>query len=164
MQRIASETSEGRKQVAGERRRAIRALLEQEPIATQEELLTRLSEAGFDVTQSSVSRDLRALGVAKQGGVYVAGAPGRTLAGSGVALPMLASAVISITPAGRNLIVVHTPSGLASALCRAIDEARWPEIVGSIAGDDTIFLACKGSSDQARLLALLHAASEEAAP
>ena len=157
-------TTPGRRNGAGERRRAIRVLLEQASIATQDELLERLAAAGHAVTQSSVSRDLRALGVAKVGGLYVAGAPTPTLAGSGVDLPLLASAVLSVAAAGRHLIVVRTPSGLASALCKAIDEARWPEIVGTIAGDDTIFLACKGASDQARLLTLLHAAAEESLP
>lgn len=164
MQGREETTTQGKLAEAGARRRAIKALLEQESIATQEELLERLAGQGFEVTQSSVSRDLRALGVAKQGGVYVVGAPAPTLAGSGVALPLLASAVVSVVPVGRHLVVVRTPSGLASALCRAIDEARWPEIVGSLAGDDTIFLACKGGSDQARLLALLHAATDEGTP
>jgi transcriptional regulator of arginine metabolism len=148
----------------GDRRRAIRELIARESIATQHDLLLRLVAAGFDVTQSSVSRDLRALGAAKQGGVYVVGTPGPSLAGGGVALSLLASAVLSVGTAGRNLVIVRTPSGLASALCRAIDEARWPEVVGSLAGDDTIFLACKRSSDQARLLSLLRAAHDEAQP
>jgi transcriptional regulator of arginine metabolism len=164
VQREAGIAPTGRQQGVGERRRAIRALLEHACISTQEELLERLAAEGFEVTQSSVSRDLRALGVAKRGGAYVIGAGERTLAESGVPLPLLASAVLAVGAAGRNLVVVHTPAGLASALCRAIDEARWPEVVGTIAGNDTIFLACKGGADQARLLALLDAAAREVAP
>ncbi|WP_394824051.1 arginine repressor [Pendulispora albinea] len=126
------------------RREAIRNLIRTEQIGTQEELRERIAELGFDVTQATLSRDLarlRARRVTLAGGgmVYeIEGFPATT-AGDGD-LERVRDMVTSVL-AGDTLVVVHTLPGAASAVARALDGAKLPELLGTIAGDDTIFLA-----------------------
>lgn len=120
-----------------ERQQAIINLIKSNRIATQEQLTKSLSDGGFDATQSSVSRDLDELGIVKSGGFY--------------ALPQNKNArygFIGLETAGENLIVVRCESGLASAVAVQIDRAKIVEIVGTIAGDDTIFIAVKNAKAQ----------------
>jgi transcriptional regulator of arginine metabolism len=124
------------------RHQVILELIAATPIARQDELVSLLSEKGFNVTQASVSRDLEKLGVVKVNGRYVRQTAGR----SG------AFGRISINEAGDNLIVIKCGSGLASAAAVRIDSAAIPEIVGTIAGDDTIFIAVRGAKEQARVI------------
>lgn len=144
-----------------ERQRAILAILDAESIASQEQLVRRLKRRGFRVTQSSVSRDLSDLGVAKVEGRYV---PIERLAGAsaglgsdspGGRLAEIAPFVESVAAAGPHLLVVRTPPGGASPVGIAIDAARWPEVVGTVAGDDTLFIATAGRAPQARVEARL---------
>jgi len=135
------------------RRRALLALVESRAVGSQEELAALLAARGFPATQSSVSRDLRALGVSKVQGVYARDPRSEEV----LPMPLVAAGMHAVAPAGPHLVVVHTASGLASAVCAAIDEARWPEVVGTLAGNDTIFCACRGRAEQARLLARLRA-------
>lgn len=121
------------------RQRVIRDLIRKSDISTQEELSERLAKAGFSVTQSSVSRDLEQIGIVKVNGIY--------------ALPELSVntqrfGLLSLETAGDNLIVADCESGLASAVAVRIDNAKLPELVGTIAGDDTIFIAVKNSKAQ----------------
>jgi transcriptional regulator of arginine metabolism len=149
-----------------ERQDAIRAILEAEAVESQEQLVRRLKRRGFRVTQSSVSRDLAELGVAKVDGHYVAlerlaesAAPGRNGAATAAVASERLAAVVSflreIAPAGPHLLVVKTPPGAASPVGIAIDAARWPEVVGTVAGDDTLFIATAGRAPQARVEARL---------
>ena len=149
-----------------ERQDAIRAILEAEAVESQEQLVRRLKRRGFRVTQSSVSRDLAELGVAKVDGHYVAlerlaeaAAPGRHGAAPAAVASERLAAVVSflreIAPAGPHLLVVKTPPGAASPVGIAIDAARWPEVVGTVAGDDTLFIATPGRAAQARVEARL---------
>jgi len=108
-------------------------------VSTQEELNSLLEESGFFVNQSSISRDLDELGIVKVNGFY--------------SLPMLRPAsnafgVSSLDTAGDNLVVARCEPGLAAAAAVAIDRAKIPEIVGTIAGDDTIFVAVKDRNAQ----------------
>ena len=103
------------------------------PVAKQEELARLLTARGFSVTQASVSRDLERLGVVKANGRYVSVRP--TNGDSGAFGP------VTFNEAGDNLIVINCGSGLASAAAVRIDAGAIPEIVGTIAGDDTIFVA-----------------------
>jgi transcriptional regulator of arginine metabolism len=149
-----------------ERQDAIRAILDAEAVESQEQLVRRLKRRGFRVTQSSVSRDLAELGVAKVDGRYVAlerlaeaAAPGRP---GGLPAPSpgdrraaVASFMREVAPAGPHLLVVRTPPGGASPVGIAIDAARWPEVVGTVAGDDTLFIATPGRAAQARVEARL---------
>jgi transcriptional regulator of arginine metabolism len=116
------------------RQQTILNLIRAKNISTQEELTTLLSEDGFSVTQSSVSRDLEQLGIIKINGFY--------------ALPQISEGIqkfglLSLETTGETLIVAKCDSGLASAVAVKIDSAKIAEIVGTIAGDDTIFIAVK---------------------
>jgi transcriptional regulator of arginine metabolism len=144
------------------RQRAILSILRRSPVRRQEELVARLAERGFEVTQSSVSRDLRDLGVAKAGGRYLppAGAQEREEIDAEIA-----QFVRAARPAGAHLTVLLTRTGAAQRVGIELDRAGWPEIVGTVAGDDTIFVATPGAREQSRLLhrlnALLAAAAAE---
>ena len=124
-------------------------LIRQYEIDTQEELAVRLNEAGFKVTQATVSRDIRALKMTK-----VAGSNGKSryailenhspdILGDKYAR-ILKDAVLSMD-SGQNIVVVKTISGMAMAAAAALDAMKWPEILGCIAGDDTIMCAAKNT-------------------
>ena len=133
-----------------ERRRAIAAILRERPVATQGELVRVLRELGFDATQSSVSRDLRILGAAKEAEGYRLRDDPRTAA-PGDAFAEVAGFVRAVKRAGANLVVVQTGIGAAQRVAVALDRSRWPEIVGTLSGDDTIFVATAGAAASARL-------------
>ena len=114
----------------------------------QDELVKVLKKQGFDATQSSVSRDLRELGVAKAGDRYILPADGAVDANPFAAV---AQFVHSVRTAGTSLTVIKTASGHAQSVTVAIDEASWPEVVGTISGDDTIFIATEDGRDQRKL-------------
>lgn len=126
-----------------ERHQTILDLIGAMRIGRQDELVKALADRGFTVTQASVSRDLDELGIVKVNGAYSQPQP-RT---SGLGLSL-----ISVESAGPNLIVVKTASGLASAMAVRIDAAKLPEIVGTIAGDDTIFIAVPGEKEQRKVI------------
>ena len=98
-----------------------------------------LADRGYTVTQASVSRDLDELGVVKLNGAYAQ--PQRNMDGLGIGL-------LSVEAAGPNMVVVKTVPGLASATTVRIDAAKLPGIVGTIAGEDTIFIAVEGENKQ----------------
>ena len=116
-------------------------LIHQYDIDTQEELASRLNEAGFKVTQATVSRDIRALKLTK-----VAGKDGKSRYESGslgeIYTRVLEDTLLSID-VGQNIIVIKTVSGMAMGVAAALDALKWPEILGCIAGDDTIMCAAK---------------------
>jgi transcriptional regulator of arginine metabolism len=114
-------------------------LINGERIASQAELAARLRAQNVAVTQASISRDLDELGVIKSAGVYTL--PSKPRGGELFGLK-------SIETSGDCMIVVKCDSGLASAAAVKIDAARIPEILGTIAGDDTIFAAVKEARDQ----------------
>jgi len=126
-----------------DRHQAILELITARPVGRQNELARLLTDLGFSVTQASVSRDLEKLSVAKVNGRYVRQDLG---AFSGSFGP------ISFRDAGENLIVIKCGSGLASAAAVRIDAAAIAEIVGTIAGDDTIFVAVAGEKEKTRAL------------
>jgi transcriptional regulator of arginine metabolism len=107
-------------------------LIQVRRITTQQELMRLLEQAGFPATQSSVSRDLEELGVVKQRGFYIVP---QTADGAS------ARGLISLAPAGDFMLVARCEPGLASAVAVEIDRAKLVEIAGTIAGEDTIFIA-----------------------
>src|ERR1700736_6065254 len=114
------------------------ALLKARRIATQGEIARYLRRHGIEATQSSVSRDLEELGVIKRRGFYT--------------LPKLNGAprplgLVSLEPAGDVLIVARCEAGLASGVAVAIDRASIPEIAGTLAGEDTVFVAIREAKD-----------------
>lgn len=119
-----------------ERLDALRAIISAREIHKQEELVTALQAAGFSVTQSSVSRDLTEIGAHKVGGIYAIERD-----------PTLA-AILTASPAGPNLLVLKTLIGAAQRVAYTIDAAGLPEIVGTVAGDDTIFIATTSAKAQ----------------
>lgn len=132
------------------RQREILALLAARRVARQEELVELLHARGFAATQSSVSRDLRDLGVARVAGRYLPPlSEGRT---EEAKLNGIATFVRNAKPAGPHLTVVVTTVGAAQPVASALDRAAWPEVVGTVAGDDTIFIATAGKREQKRFL------------
>jgi transcriptional regulator of arginine metabolism len=112
-----------------------------------------LGKAGFPATQSSVSRDLRELGVAKRGDRYVLPEESAPVLDD---FSTVSRFVRGIRPAGPNLIVVRTTAGAAQSVAIVLDRADWPEAAGTLSGDDTIFVATANAAAQRRLLARLH--------
>ena len=121
-----------------ERQQTILSLIQAKPIGTQEDLRTLLERSGVAATQSSVSRDLEELGIVKQHGLYtLPRANGTSVRG-----------LLSLDQAGDSLIIARTLPGLASAVAVEIDAAKLPEVVGTIAGEDTIFIAVRDAKAQ----------------
>ena len=120
------------------RQQKILGLIQAKPIGTQQELRALLERTGVAATQSSVSRDLEELGIVKHHGHYT--------------VPRLQSTpvrgLLSLDRAGDNLIVARTEPGLASAAAVTIDGAAIAEIVGTLAGEDTIFIAVPDAKAQ----------------
>ena len=119
-------------------------LIRQYEIDTQEELAARLNEAGFKVTQATVSRDIRALKVAGSNGKsrYAILEEHTPDVLSDKYSRVLKDAVIAMN-IGQNIVVVKTIPGMAMAAAAALDAMKWPEILGCIAGDDTIMLVVR---------------------
>lgn len=126
-------------------------LISARPIQTQEELAEALAAEGWAVTQSSVSRDIAALKLVKVDGAYqrqarIAAAPEHPDE------RRIAEGVLTMELAGEALVVLHTPTGEANRVAVALDRLAWSDIVGTIAGDDTIFLAVKDRAAQQRVV------------
>ena len=136
-----------------ERRGAITRILRRGIVHRQSELVSLLKRDGYDVTQSSVSRDLRGLGVLKAGGRYVM--PPDEITRANGDFGTLAQFVRGVRTAGPCLTVLRTTIGAAQSVAVAIDKAEWPEVVGTISGDDTIFIATERETAQSKLLARL---------
>jgi transcriptional regulator of arginine metabolism len=135
------------------RRETLRRIITGSPVGRQQDLVRLLGKAGYPATQSSVSRDLRELGVAKRGDRYVLPDERAPVVDDFAAV---ARFVRSIKPAGPNLAVIRTTVGSAQSVAIVLDRADWPEVVGTLSGDDTIFIATSGAAPQRRLLARLH--------
>jgi transcriptional regulator of arginine metabolism len=133
------------------RQRAILQSLKQETFASQDDLQRTLRKRGFKVGQATLSRDIRDLNLSKTSHGY---ALPNGENGAGVALPpvsrLVREFVLDIRSA-QNLLVVKTIVGSAQPVAAALDEADWPEIVGTIAGDDTILIVCPDKEDGRKL-------------
>jgi transcriptional regulator of arginine metabolism len=140
-------------EIRHQRRRAIVRLLTEKTIERQSELVALLRAEGFPATQSSVSRDLRDMGAAKLKQGY--SLPDSLANGNGDSLQTIAEFVRDIRAAGSNLLVVTTAIGAAQRVAVTLDRISWPEIVGTLSGDDTIFIATATSLQQRRLRARL---------
>jgi len=128
------------------RQSAIRQLVEQESVHSQEVLRQRLFRMGFDVTQATLSRDIKELGLVKRssdGAYQTAGPDSSSPVAAVVALSRALSEFQLSADVAQHLVVVKTGPGQAQLLGLAIDRARLPEVVGTIAGDDTILVICR---------------------
>ncbi len=130
------------------RRSLLAKIIREHSVGRQTELVELLRRSGHIATQSSVSRDLRELGVAKIGDRYVLPETSRVPRNDFSSLKQFVSASFT---AGTNLTVLKTTIGSAQSVAVAIDSAQWPEVVGTISGDDTIFIATAGAVAQRRL-------------
>ena len=134
------------------------------PVHSQTELAVLLAEDGIEVTQATLSRDLEELGAVKLrganggAGVYVVpedGSPVRGVSGGTGRLSRLLGELLVSTDAAGNLAVLRTPPGAAHYLASAIDRAALPQVVGTLAGDDTIFIAAREPMTGAQLAAVI---------
>ena len=117
-------------------------------IETQEEMLLRLKDCGYMVTQATVSRDIRELNLIKSisaRGVYAYALPQKKENGAHPFGNVMTDSVVSVDAAG-NMVVIKTYPGLASAVAGYIDSQNLPEILGTIAGDDAIFVVVRDAS------------------
>ena len=139
-----------------QRRAAIRDLLLKGPAETQASLVAALQGLGHVATQSSVSRDLREIGAIKTARGYELPSTDES---ADHQVAAVAELLRSITPAGSNLLVIHTGVGAAQRVGLALDRSGWPGMVGTIAGDDTVFVATESAHAQKNLIARIeHAA------
>jgi transcriptional regulator of arginine metabolism len=128
------------------RQREIRDLLARRPIRTQQELAAALRERGFRATQATISRDVAELGLVKasQDGVLTYVVPARVTEAESTGEERLRALLhdlpVDVREAGL-MLVLRTLPGSAHAIAAALDRTRWSEVVGSIAGDDTVFVA-----------------------
>lgn len=120
------------------RQQKLLSLIKSKPFGTQAQLRDSLERAGVPATQSSLSRDLEELGIVKHRGHY-------TVPKSNGAV---ARGLLSLDLAGENLVIARTEPGLASAVAVEIDAAAFSEIVGTLAGEDTIFIAVRDRKAQ----------------
>lgn len=147
---------------AGRQARIV-SIVSSRPVHSQGELAALLADEGIEVTQATLSRDLEELGAVKLRGadggtgVYVVpedGSPVRGVCGGTERLSRLLGDLLVSTDASANLAVLRTPPGAAHYLASAIDRAALPEVVGTIAGDDTIFVVAREPVSGAQLAAL----------
>jgi transcriptional regulator of arginine metabolism len=133
-----------------QRRDAIRQLLLHAPADTQQALVDELTGQGLVATQSSVSRDLKDIGAIKTHRGYELPS---TESASSDDLSGIAEFLRNIAPAGPNLPVIRTAIGAAQRVALALDRSGWPEMVGNIGGDDTVFVATESAAKQKILIA-----------
>lgn len=139
----------------GNRHAKIIELIRRHKIETQEELADYLKQEGFLVTQATVSRDIRDLKLTKvpdeDGKQHYALHQGDENGMSEKYMRVLKDGYVSMDMA-QNILVIKTVSGMAMAVCAAIDAMRWNEVVGSIAGDDTIMCAIRSVDDTMKVM------------
>ena len=133
-----------------DRRNAILRILRSGLVQRQRDLAQLLRRDGFTVTQSSISRDLREIGALKAAGRYLL--PPDEISRANGDFDALAPFVRSVRTAGSSITVIKTTIGAAQSVAVALDKVEWPEVVGTISGDDTIFIATTGARGQQRLV------------
>jgi transcriptional regulator of arginine metabolism len=128
------------------RQTAIRQLVDEALVHSQEELRQRLAALGFSVTQATLSRDIKDLGLVKRasdGAYQGAGEAPASSVAAAVALSRALGEFLLTVDAAQQLVVVKTGPGQAQLLALAIDRARLPDVIGTLAGDDTILVVCR---------------------
>jgi transcriptional regulator of arginine metabolism len=137
-----------------ERQARLLQLIRESDISTQEELVVELNKIGLEVTQATISRDIKELGIIKVTSGhglqrYVPMERSGEVA-SGRLMKVFSEAVIQVDLA-VNLVIIKTLPGMAQACASALDSMRLPEVAGSIAGDDTVFVAARSAEQAAAL-------------
>jgi transcriptional regulator of arginine metabolism len=128
----------------------IKELIEREEIGTQEELTERLNALGYDVSQSTISRDINELNLVKTQGEnkkskYAFVDCGVKTASAQV-ISLLKQIIVSVDYA-NNLVVIKTPGGNAGTAGMAVDQMHFPQVIGTVAGDDTLLVVAKSNAD-----------------
>ena len=124
------------------RRRMILEAIAETRIETQEQMVAALATRGIEASQASVSRDITALRLVKADGRWTA--PPRELSTANPLEERISGRLRSVTPAGDHLLVLKTPPGEAQGVALALDDLEREGVVGTLAGDDTIFVAVVG--------------------
>jgi transcriptional regulator of arginine metabolism len=140
--------------VKDRRQRAILTLVATRPIHSQDELVALLDQQGFVATQATVSRDIKELGLVKvpiKGGedddaLFKYVVPNATVNYVSRLHRVVAELALSIV-GSVNLIVIKTPPGSAMMVASAVDEAGWPEVIGTVGGDDTILIIVRSAEE-----------------
>ena len=137
------------------RQMAMIEIIQEKPVQTQEELAKELIARGFQVTQATVSRDIKKLRLIKTTNIdgiscYALNTPSNQNV-TDRHIRIFVEAVLSVQVAG-NLVVIKTMPGSANAACETIDSLNWPEIIGTIAGDNTLFLAAESEASARALV------------
>jgi transcriptional regulator of arginine metabolism len=151
-----------------QRHNAIRELVAHSLVSNQDELRRKLRRRGFEVTQATLSRDIHELRISKGPGGYALPSPSQTNGANGNlqddAPPTVAEMIESFglrVSQAMNQVVVRTVMGGAQPVAAALDREGWPEVVGTIAGDDTVLVICsdlrRASEAEARLRTILEA-------
>lgn len=135
------------------RQSAILQAIAQEQVATQNDLVRCLRKSGIAATQVSISRDIAELGLVKAGGIY---RPAPAEAAHDVEMP-LRTFVRNVVAAGPNLTVIRCDTGTAPRVSLVLDGMAQPGLLGTLAGDDTVFVAGESAAAQKRLIEFLRA-------
>jgi transcriptional regulator of arginine metabolism len=138
-----------------ERHGAILRLVREQPISTQTELAEALRAAGYDVVQTTVSRDINELGLIKvrdERGRRVYAPPGAPDADRFRALAAAVRRLALSFEAAGNMVVIRTPDGYATPLADAIDDSAHPHVAGTVAGENTVFVVARDGTPAAQLL------------
>jgi transcriptional regulator of arginine metabolism len=143
------------------RQRAIADLIRTNALGSQEELADRLSALGYSVTQATISRDLEQMGATKvrRDGQLSYVLPDEARTGPSPRLAAVFRDWVRSVETAANLVVIKTPPGSAHLVGVVLDQSELPEIVGTICGDDTIFIACRAAKDANSLSSRLRAAT-----
>lgn len=135
--------------MTAKRREAIRQIISQQPIEKQSQLLSALEERGIRCTQATLSRDIKAMGIVKQTGPdgrYRYALPAATDSSTKQKMRTILQESVQSAACAQNIVVVKTLSGMASAAGAVLDELHIEHLVGSLAGDNTVFLAMRDNA------------------
>ena len=149
-----------------DRHRTILEIVESAPIGSQEELRQQLLTRGMEVTQSTLSRDLHELRLARvptdDGMRYVTTESSTDSEHGRLALETLLPQLFDRIDGVGELIVLHTLPGGAQPVAAAFDAARWPDVLGTVGGDDTILIVCRSTQAREQLIRKIRRLAEEA--
>lgn len=137
------------------RQREILSLIESQPFRTHGRLAEALAARGIAASQGTLSRDLRQLGVVKTAAGYAAPAQAQGEDAARAVLQQLVGQFLVRIETAQNLVILRTEPGGANALAQGLDDANLPEIIGTLAGDDTIFVATADKGAARRVRAML---------
>lgn len=126
-------------------------------LRTHDQLAAALHQRGIEASQGTLSRDLRELGIVKAADGYALGNGADRNSQLQRELARATAQFLVGLQAAQNIVVLHTHPGGANALAQVLDAAQWPEIIGTIAGDDTIFVATRDNGTAVRVRDLLEA-------